>query len=77
MATTLELVVVMKLGELKTGPSLTMDDIVDIETRHPIMIGSVAPFGRIEVPSVHRDIKRARVSKHARQRAHRRAARKR
>lgn len=77
METTLELLVVMKFGELKNGPSLTMDDIVDIETRHPIMIGSVAPFGRIEVPAVHRHIKRGRASKHARRHAHRRAARKR
>lgn len=77
MEITLELVVVMKFDELKTGPSLTMDDIVDIETRHPIMIGSFAPFGRIEVPAIHRHVKRARASMHARRRAHRRAARKR
>lgn len=73
----LELWVVMKFGELDAGRSLTMDDLAEIESRHPIMIGNIIPLGRIEEPTVRRRVKKISVSKRARRSARRRAARKR
>lgn len=66
-------VMVFKVSEVKTGRSLTMDDIVDIETRNPIMIGRFVPVGRVEESRTRRHVKRAGAARHA----HRRTARKR
>jgi len=65
------------MGELKTAPpAFTTEDLVEIETRHPIMIGSPSAFGRIEQPAVRHPVKKVRLSKRAHG-ARRKAARKR
>ena len=62
---------VFKVGEVRAD-RLTMDDIVEIETRHPIMIGNVVPLGRVEEPRARKRGKRHGVARHARRRAARR-----